>query len=136
MELHWRKDGSLPPVYRWGKLDLPEWGPMARTMIWKYGETRLPRYTSYPTVPLFSPAPTSNGCGPCPQSKAPRFISTSPSAAQCAGIAVATRRSPRGDQSILDYLDVLQKEIRHVAETRQDPLAIGEIHFGGGTRRS
>src|SRR5690606_21953131 len=39
----------------------------------------------------------------------------------------------RQDQPILAYLDVLQEEIRLVAERAPAGLNIGEVHFGGGT---
>lgn len=37
------------------------------------------------------------------------------------------------DRPILDYLDVLHREIELVAQVRNQSLSVGEIHFGGGT---
>jgi oxygen-independent coproporphyrinogen-3 oxidase len=110
---------------------------MTRTLIEKYGETRLPRYTSYPTAPLFS---SDVGPGECADwlRSVPAGESTSLylhipfCRAMCWYCGCHTTITER-DRPIRDYLDVLEKEIRLVAETRQDPLAIGEVHFGGGT---
>lgn len=110
---------------------------MTRTLIEKYGEARLPRYTSYPTAPLFS-----SDIGPRDYVEWLRAVPSGESTslylhipfcrAMCWYCGCHTTITER-DQPILDYLDVLQKEIRLVGETRRDPITIGEIHFGGGT---
>lgn len=110
---------------------------MSRTLIEKYGETRLPRYTSYPTAPLFS---SEIGPGECTDWL--RSVKSSESTslylhipfcrAMCWYCGCHTTITER-DQPIHDYLAVLQQEIRLVSQTRREPLSIGEIHFGGGT---
>lgn len=110
---------------------------MTRTLIEKYGETRLPRYTSYPTAPLFSSDIGSRDyvewLRSVPSGESTSLYLHIPFCrAMCWYCGCHTTITER-DQPIRDYLAVLEKEIRLVAETRQEPLAIGEIHFGGGT---
>lgn len=110
---------------------------MSRTLIEKYGEMRLPRYTSYPTAPLFS---SDIGPGDCAQwlQSVPPAESTSLylhfpfCRSMCWYCGCHTTISER-DQPILDYLDVLHREIDLVGGLRDDRLDVGEIHFGGGT---
>jgi len=110
---------------------------MTRTLIEKYGETRLPRYTSYPTAPLFSseigPGEYGDWLRSVPSGESTSLYLHIPFCrAMCWYCGCHTTITER-DQPILDYLDLLQKEVHLVSQTRRDPLAIGEIHFGGGT---
>ncbi|MBP1859910.1 oxygen-independent coproporphyrinogen III oxidase [Rhizobium herbae] len=110
---------------------------MTRTLIEKYGEERLPRYTSYPTAPLFS---SDVGPGDCVKwlQSVPSGESTSLylhipfCRSMCWYCGCHTTISER-DQPILDYLNVLQREIALVGGSRNERLEVGEIHFGGGT---
>ncbi len=110
---------------------------MTRTLIEKYGETRLPRYTSYPTAPLFSsdigPGAYADWLRCVPSGESTSLYLHIPFCREMCWYCGCHTTITARDQPILDYLDVLQKEIRLVSQTRQDPLAIGEIHFGGGT---
>jgi len=119
-----------------GDIDMME-HPMTKTLIEKYGETRLPRYTSYPTAPVFSPKVGPTECAewinavPSEESTS-LYLHIPFCRSMCWYCGCHTTISER-DQPILDYLDVLQREIASVGEARQDKLNVGEIHFGGGT---
>ena len=110
---------------------------MAEDFIAKYGDARLPRYTSYPTAPNFSK-----------EFDAAQYVTwlrdidaDAPSSvylhipfcrSMCWYCGCHTTITER-DKPILDYLEVLHREIDLVAATRKHPLSISEIHFGGGT---
>lgn len=110
---------------------------MSQTIMEKYGEARLPRYTSYPTAPHFAPLPD--------KSVYPDWIAAIPRDEQtsvylhipfcrsmcwyCGCHTTITER----DRPILDYLDVLHQEIELVAKARDGSFSVKEIHFGGGT---
>jgi len=100
-------------------------------------DERLPRYTSYPTAPLFSPA-----------------IAAPAYAQWLAALPVATRTSlylhvpfcrsmcwycgchttiTRQDEPISDYVGVLRREIELVASKVPASLPVHHVHFGGGT---
>jgi oxygen-independent coproporphyrinogen-3 oxidase len=103
----------------------------------RYGEERLPRYTSYPTAPQFSDAVTQRDYA--------RWLgSIDPAATASLYLHVPFCRSmcwycgchttiTRRDAPILDYLAVLRREIDLVAEAVSRPLPVRHVHFGGGT---
>jgi oxygen-independent coproporphyrinogen III oxidase len=103
----------------------------------RYGEERLPRYTSYPTAPQFSDAIGHEAYG--------RWLaSLSADAAASLYLHVPFCRSmcwycgchttiTRRDAPIIDYLAVLRREIELVADRLASPLAVRHVHFGGGT---
>lgn len=110
---------------------------MSQTLIEKYGEARLPRYTSYPTAPQFSaavgPLQTLDWIGSVPaDARTSLYLHIPFCRSMCWYCGCHTTITER-DQPILEYLDVLQREIALVGAARKTPLDIGEIHFGGGT---
>ena len=110
---------------------------MSQTLIEKYGEARLPRYTSYPTAPQFSAAvgssQTLDWIASVPaESRTSLYLHIPFCRSMCWYCGCHTTITER-DQPILDYLDVLQREIALVGAARGTSLEIGEIHFGGGT---
>ena len=110
---------------------------MQSTILRKYGEARLPRYTSYPTAPQFSPtidADTYEGW-------LSKLLAGDPVSlylhipfcrAMCWYCGCHTTIT-RQDEPILDYLAVLRKEIRMVADLTPRRLRVSDVHFGGGT---
>jgi oxygen-independent coproporphyrinogen-3 oxidase len=110
---------------------------MTRTLIEKYGETRLPRYTSYPTAPVFSsdigPAECAEWISGVPSGESASLYLHIPFCRSMCWYCGCHTTITERDQPILDYLDVLQREIALVGGARQDRLDVGEIHFGGGT---
>ncbi|QFU14829.1 oxygen-independent coproporphyrinogen III oxidase [Microvirga thermotolerans] len=103
----------------------------------RYGEERLPRYTSYPTAPHFSDA-----IGPDAYADWLASLDGETSASlylhvpfcrsmcwYCGCHTTITRR----DDPIVDYVAVLRREIDLVAERIPARLPVRHVHFGGGT---
>jgi len=103
----------------------------------RYGEERLPRYTSYPTAPQFSNAIGHEAYGNWLASLA---VGTSASLylhvpfcrSMCWYCGCHTTITQR-DAPIVDYLEVLRREVGLVAERLTGPLPVRHVHFGGGT---
>lgn len=110
---------------------------MSGSTLHKYAEARLPRYTSYPTAPHFSDAINSGTYGDWlaalpPDEPASLYLHVPFCRSMCWYCGCHTTIT-RQDQPILAYLDGLKAEIELVADRAPAPLAIGEVHFGGGT---
>ena len=109
---------------------------MTDDIIAKYGDARLPRYTSYPTAPKFSNGITApdyagwiHGIGSGTTSLYLHIPFCRSMCWYCGCHTTITEK----DQPILDYLDVLQREIEMVSAHADGALDVREIHFGGGT---
>ncbi|EJN11471.1 oxygen-independent coproporphyrinogen III oxidase [Bradyrhizobium sp. YR681] len=102
-----------------------------------YGEERLPRYTSYPTAPHFSPSIGADTYA--------RWLAELPSAASaslylhvpfcremCWYCGCHTQIARR-DELIAAYQRTLLREIGEVAKTIGRRIKVEHIHFGGGT---
>ncbi|KQV41693.1 MULTISPECIES: oxygen-independent coproporphyrinogen III oxidase [unclassified Rhizobium] len=109
---------------------------MTDDIIAKYGDARLPRYTSYPTAPKFS-----NDIGALDYSGWIKGIGAGTASlylhipfcrSMCWYCGCHTTITEK-DQPILDYLDILKREIEMVADHSDNALDAREIHFGGGT---
>lgn len=107
------------------------------SLLHSYGEARLPRYTSYPTAPLFSPAITA-------ETHAEWLEQTDPAApaslyfhipfcrSMCWYCGCHTTISAR-DEPIHAYLTALRAEIDTVTARLPQGQQVGHVHFGGGT---
>ena len=109
---------------------------MTDDIIAKYGDARLPRYTSYPTAPKFSSdigapdyAGWIKGIGAGTTSLYLHIPFCRSMCWYCGCHTTITEK----DQPILDYLDILKREIGMVATHAGNALDVREIHFGGGT---
>ncbi|APO78812.1 coproporphyrinogen III oxidase 3 (plasmid) [Rhizobium etli 8C-3] len=110
---------------------------MSHPLVGKYGETRLPRYTSYPTAPAFSSAVGADTYrdwlaeldNEAPVSLYLHIPFCRSMCWYCGCHTTITKQ----DRSILDYLDVLRREIDLVASKAKKPLPVQNVHFGGGT---
>ena len=103
----------------------------------KYGEARLPRYTSYPTAPHFSssvgPATYADWLSCVPGDEPVSLYLHIPFCrAMCWYCGCHTTITVR-DQPIVDYLGMLRQEIGLVAAQAGRPLKVEKAHFGGGT---
>lgn len=110
---------------------------MSEAIIEKYGDARLPRYTSYPTAPNFT--------ADIDASDYPAWLRSLPEGrptslylhvpfcrSMCWYCGCHTTITER-DKPIIEYLDVLHREIDLLAAARPQSFSVGEIHFGGGT---
>lgn len=103
----------------------------------RYGEERLPRYTSYPTAPQFSSAIGHETYGTWLESL-PALTSTSlylhvPFCRSMCWYCGCHTTITQRDAPIVDYLEILRREIGLVAERLSGPLPVRHVHFGGGT---
>lgn len=110
---------------------------MRQDLIEKYGEARLPRYTSYPTAPGFSPTVGAGTYGDWlsaikPGTNASLYLHIPFCRSMCWYCGCHTTITQR-DAPILDYIDMLRKEIGFVAERVGHRPRIRHVHFGGGT---
>ncbi|HEX2146141.1 MAG TPA: radical SAM protein, partial [Pseudorhizobium sp.] len=110
---------------------------MSQAIVEKYGEARLPRYTSYPTAPNFSadvvPGSYADWLKTIPEEKTTSIYLHIPFCRSMCWYCGCHTTITEKDKPILDYLDVLHREIELIAAERSGSLNIGEIHFGGGT---
>jgi oxygen-independent coproporphyrinogen-3 oxidase len=109
---------------------------MSNDLVAKYGDVRLPRYTSYPTAPKFSGDVAAlhyvDWISRIGSATASLYLHIPFCRSMCWYCGCHTTITER-NQPILDYLDVLRREIELVAKSTSSPLDVREIHFGGGT---
>jgi oxygen-independent coproporphyrinogen-3 oxidase len=109
---------------------------MSEDLVAKYGDARLPRYTSYPTAPKFDDDTTASDYQDWIGRIGPRetslYFHIPFCRSMCWYCGCHTTITER-DQPILDYLDLLHREIELVSDAAFSPLDVREIHFGGGT---
>ncbi|MEE1609832.1 oxygen-independent coproporphyrinogen III oxidase [Microvirga sp. CF3016] len=103
----------------------------------RYGEERLPRYTSYPTAPQFSDTIGHEAYGNWLASL-PAGTSTSlylhvPFCRSMCWYCGCHTTITQRDAPIVDYLEVLRREIGLAADRLSNPLPVRHVHFGGGT---
>jgi len=107
-----------------------------RALLAKYDQ-RLPRYTSYPTAPHFTPAIDADVyrswlTGLPDRSPASVYLHVPFCAALCWYCGCNTS-VVNGVEPIADYAALLRREIALVAKTMAGRLSVGNIHWGGGT---
>ncbi|MGB3866907.1 MAG: radical SAM protein, partial [Xanthobacteraceae bacterium] len=100
-------------------------------------DERLPRYTSYPTAPLFSPeiaAPTyGEWLAALPAAtKTSLYLHVPFCRAMCSYCGCHTTITQK-NEPIDDYVGVMRREIGLVARRARGPLSVHHVHFGGGT---
>jgi oxygen-independent coproporphyrinogen-3 oxidase len=103
----------------------------------RYGEERLPRYTSYPTAPHFSCAISQQAyrqwlASVRQQQTVSLYLHVPFCRSMCWYCGCNTTISRR-NEPIAEYLAALRREIDMVASHVARPLRINHIHFGGGT---
>ena len=105
-------------------------------LLTRYADARIPRYTSYPTAPHFSPAIgeaeyrswlSARSSGP-----ASLYLHVPFCRAMCwycgCHTTVAAREAP-----VTRYVQSLRRELGLIADAVTDPVTVRHIHFGGGT---
>jgi len=110
---------------------------MSQAIMEKYGEARLPRYTSYPTAPHFTAMPDkavyADWLTAIPSGEPTSLYLHIPFCRSMCWYCGCHTTITKRDRPILDYLDVLHREIELIAKTRSESLSVEEVHFGGGT---
>lgn len=102
-----------------------------------YGEERLPRYTSYPTAPHFSPAVGADTYGEWLRAL-PAQLSASlylhvPYCREMCWYCGCHTQIVRREETVTAYAAALRAEIELVAGKIGRRLKVEHIHFGGGT---
>ena len=110
---------------------------MQSSVLQKYGEARLPRYTSYPPSPEFSPTVGSETYGDWlshlpPDAPASLYLHVPFCRSMCWYCGCHTTITAK-DRPVVEYLDLLRREIDMVAARAPQPLPVDKVHFGGGT---
>lgn len=109
---------------------------MRQDLVAKY-DLRLPRYTSYPTAPHFSPAVDGGTYGAWlaglpPETPLSLYLHIAYCAEMCWFCGCHTKITKRYDP-VADYLNVLLEEVDLVASKMPARMTAKHIHFGGGS---
>jgi oxygen-independent coproporphyrinogen-3 oxidase len=110
---------------------------MRSDLAQSYGQDRLPRYTSYPTAPHFSPAIGEQDYRSwlksiSVQQPASIYLHVPFCRSMCWYCGCHTSVTKR-DEPIATYAAGLRTEAQLVAETIGQRMPISHVHFGGGT---
>ena len=110
---------------------------MRPDLIARYAGERLPRYTSYPTAPHFSPAvsaATYAGWLAALPADAPvsLYVHIPFCRRMCWYCGCNTAVTLR-DEPMIAYAETLRAEIALVAAAAGRRLSVAHLHFGGGT---
>jgi len=110
---------------------------MPEAMLLRHGEARLPRYTSYPTAPVFTrevnAATYAQWLGAlAPDEPVSLYLHVPFCRSMCWYCGCHTTITAR-DGPIEAYLAALHAELELVAAQTPAPLAVAALHFGGGT---
>ncbi|ARM91445.1 coproporphyrinogen III oxidase 2 (plasmid) [Rhizobium sp. CIAT894] len=110
---------------------------MSDDLIAKYGDARVPRYTSYPTAAAFSAAVGPNEyAGNLAHIAAAGPVSVYLHVPFCRSICWycgCHTTITRQDAPVADYLDVMKEEIELVSFAAGNDVPVKYVHFGGGT---
>jgi oxygen-independent coproporphyrinogen III oxidase len=103
----------------------------------RYGEDRLPRYTSYPTAPHFSPAIGSETYAEWLKAL-PRRVNGSlylhvPFCRQMCWYCGCHTQIASRDEPVSVYAAALRCELDLVARLSEQRIEVDHVHFGGGT---
>ncbi|WP_439358645.1 oxygen-independent coproporphyrinogen III oxidase [Bradyrhizobium sp. DASA03007] len=102
-----------------------------------YGDERLPRYTSYPTAPHFSPAiggdTYAGWLAELPAGASASLYLHVPFCREMCWYCGCHTQIVRRDELIAAYQRTLRSEIVQVADTIGRRIKVEHIHFGGGT---
>jgi oxygen-independent coproporphyrinogen-3 oxidase len=110
---------------------------MRSDLAQSYGQDRLPRYTSYPTAPHFSPAIGEESYRSWLKSMSVRepasiYLHVPFCRSMCWYCGCHTSVTKR-DDPITTYAAGLRTEARLVADTIGQRMPVSHVHFGGGT---
>lgn len=101
-----------------------------------YAEQQAPRYTSYPTAPHFSQSVdgsvTARWLAGLPEADAVSLYIHVPYCRQLCWYCGCNTYAARRDEPVLDYVDMLLRELDMVRASL-GPRRVVEMHWGGGT---
>jgi len=110
---------------------------MSDALVAKYGEARLPRYTSYPTAPAFSaavgPDAYADGLARLGAADPVSLYLHIPFCRSMCWYCGCHTTVARRDQPIAVYESALRCEIDQVVRHIDRRITVEHIHFGGGT---
>ncbi|MEX2318436.1 MAG: radical SAM protein, partial [Bauldia sp.] len=110
---------------------------MRADLIARYGEQRLPRYTSYPTAPHFhaavGAATYAEWLGTVPETSVGSIYVHIPFCRRMCWYCGCNTSVTRRDAPIVAYANMLLAEIDLVASRLGRRMPVAHIHFGGGT---
>ncbi|AGS25615.1 oxygen-independent coproporphyrinogen III oxidase [Rhizobium etli] len=110
---------------------------MSNDLIAKYGDARLPRYTSYPTAPAFSaavgPDEYTGGLADIAKAGPVSVYLHVPFCRSMCWYCSCHTTITRQDAPVADYLDVMSQEIELVSFAAGNDVPVRNVHFGGGT---
>jgi oxygen-independent coproporphyrinogen III oxidase len=110
---------------------------MSSATILRYATERLPRYTSYPTAPFFTPAigeaDYRNWIGSLAPSVAASLYIHVPFCKSLCWYCGCHTTVSSDDTPIVHYVDALLAEIKQIASIVPAPLRVTHLHWGGGT---
>src|SRR5690606_7820725 len=109
---------------------------MRDTLIKRYG-VAVPRYTSYPTAPHFSPAVSGETYASWlgaldPAAPLSLYLHVAYCAEMCWFCGCHTKAT-RKYAPVADYLDAMLAEAKLVARALPTRMRVDHIHFGGGS---
>lgn len=108
-----------------------------QAIVEKYGDARLPRYTSYPTAPNFSdtfdPALYRAWLSEIPAGQPTSLYVHVPFCRAMCWYCGCHTTITRQQKPIDTYVAAMHREIELLAEQRERDFSVSEIHFGGGT---
>lgn len=115
----------------------PRPGQMRPDLNHRYGEERLPRYTSYPAAPHFSSAITQHTyrrwLAAIPHGRTVSLYLHIPFCQSMCWYCGCNTTIVRRNDPVAKYLAALQQEIEMVTDHIGRRLKVGAVHFGGGT---
>ncbi|MEH2540810.1 MULTISPECIES: oxygen-independent coproporphyrinogen III oxidase [unclassified Bradyrhizobium] len=110
---------------------------MRSDLAQSYGQDRLPRYTSYPTAPHFSPTIGEEDyrkwLKSVPVQQAASIYLHVPFCRSMCWYCGCHTSVTKSDDPIVTYVAGLRTETHLVAETIGQRIPISHVHFGGGT---
>jgi oxygen-independent coproporphyrinogen III oxidase len=103
----------------------------------RYAGSNVPRYTSYPTAPVFSAAVGDADYrawlgGLAPDSRTSLYVHVPFCRSMCLYCGCHTTVTAR-DEPVDRYLAAVEQELRLVADAAPRDLPVVHLHFGGGT---
>jgi len=110
---------------------------MDAALIERFGDQRIPRYTSYPTAPHFSAAVGAREAEAWLQALDPAatlslYLHVPFCSALCWYCGCHTK-VPGDDAPVARYVEALERDIRRVADLLPAAMRVVHLHWGGGT---